>query len=72
MNVDSDFLIQAMKDDAPGAMDGKKWGAPVIPAMRTMLSDSNLEYRKDALSVLGGMGAAAAPGDSGYCPENGG
>ncbi len=62
MNVDSDFLIQAMKDNAPGAMDAlSKSGAAVLPAMRTMLSDSNLEYRKDALSVLGGMGAAAAP-----------
>jgi HEAT repeat protein len=51
-----------MKDNAPGAMDAlSKLGAAVIPAMRTMLSDANLEYRKDALSVLGGMGAAAAP-----------
>ncbi len=62
MGVDTDFLIQAMKDGAPGAIGAlSKLGAAIVPAMRTMLSDANLEYRRDALFVLGGVGAAAAP-----------
>ncbi|MGD0293299.1 MAG: HEAT repeat domain-containing protein [Terracidiphilus sp.] len=59
---DTDFLIQAMKGGAPGAIGAlSKLGAAIVPTMRTMLSDANLEYRKDALAVLGAMGAPAAP-----------
>jgi len=62
MGVEPEFLIQAMKDGAPEASGAlSKMGAAIVPAMRAMLTDPNPEYRRDALSVLGGVGAAAAP-----------
>ncbi len=62
MGVETDFLIQAMKDGAPGASGAlSAMGAAIVPRMRAMLSDPNIEYRRDALGVLGSIGAPATP-----------
>jgi HEAT repeat protein len=64
IGVDTEFLIQAMKDGAPGAAAAlSRIGPSVVPTMRALLSSSSetTAAKVSALLVLSGLGPKAEP-----------